>query len=51
MPRKQLTIMGSWTFSTAILAASFPAIGPHGSSLVADLSQAGSEPLLTHPRA
>jgi len=31
------------------LAASFPAIGPHGSSLVADLSQ-GSEPLLTHPR-
>jgi hypothetical protein len=33
------------------LAASFPAIGPHGSSLVADLSQAGSEPLLTHPRA
>ena len=33
------------------MATSFPAIGPHGSSLVADLSQAGSEPLLTHPRA
>jgi autotransporter passenger strand-loop-strand repeat protein len=31
------------------LAASFPTVGHHGSGLIADVSQAGSELVLTHP--
>jgi hypothetical protein len=32
------------------LAAAFPGAGHYNSGVIADLSQAGSEPLLTHPR-
>ena len=31
------------------IAASFPAVGHYGSGMIADLSQVGSEPALTHP--
>jgi hypothetical protein len=31
------------------MAASFPAVGYHGSGMIAGLPQLGSEPALTHP--